>query len=422
MISADVPAACPSCREATVTHGDAAPWCSSRAWNLDAFEAGRRGPEFGWSRVDRFTHRVAYRLTRRQFTALVDKPLEPGPVTVARVVTLAAAALTLGVIAALTVAGLWLLLHDFPRPATILGAILLLALVYLRPRFGRLDPEFTELDRTTAPALFDLVERVCVATGAAMPDLIGVDGTVNAYSTTVGIRRRRVLCLGLPLWSVLDPQERVALVGHELGHFVNGDVRRGLLTQVAVRTLGQAAMLTAPGGGTRGGSIIEIVADALAHVLQWTVSRLLFGVHLVILWVSQRDSQRAEYLADEFAARAAGAAAAERLCQVLTLHDSIDMVICREARAQHGPAAWRAAADEVRRQAAPSLKTREQLTCRDQASLFASHPPTGLRSSMLARRPNRSAAVVLTEQQLDRIDGEPAGIAARTGRDLAAGH
>ena len=40
--------------------------------------------------------------------------------------------------------------------------------------------------------------------------------------------------LGLPLVSVLEPQERVALIAHEIAHDVNGDPARG--TQVAVRS------------------------------------------------------------------------------------------------------------------------------------------------------------------------------------------
>ena len=47
-----------------------------------------------------------------------------------------------------------------------------------------------------------------------------------------------------------------------------------------------------------------------------------------------------------------------------------------------------------------------QLSMREQASLFRTHPPAGLRSQMTASRPQTSAKVVLTESDALRIDQE----------------
>ncbi|MFF5084915.1 hypothetical protein ACFY36_48410 [Actinoplanes sp. NPDC000266] len=47
-------------------------------------------------------------------------------------------------------------------------------------------------------------------------------------------------------------------------------------------------------------------------------------------------------------------------------------------------------------------------THRAEASLYASHPPSGLRAEMLRRRPQLAAEVVLTEAESARIDAEPA--------------
>ncbi|HEY7296021.1 MAG TPA: M48 family metalloprotease [Dehalococcoidia bacterium] len=56
---------------------------------------------------------------------------------------------------------------------------------------------------------------------------IAVTPASNAAFGRMGWRRRRVLLLGQPLPLTLDSQERVALLGHELGHGVNGDAVRG---------------------------------------------------------------------------------------------------------------------------------------------------------------------------------------------------
>ena len=242
--------------------------------------------------------------------------------------------------------------------------------------------------------------------------LLGYD--LNAFTTTVGLRRERVLCLGLPLWATLDPQERVALLVHELGHFVNGDVRRGPLTQIAETTLGRVADLLAPDEAGDGG-----IFELLARAIGWVLSRIVFALHLLLVWTSQRDSQRAEYLADELGARAAGTAAAVSLADHMLSTDGIDTVIRREARAGNGARAWHAAARTARTNRAPDVPVLRQLSNHTGVSLFASHPPTGLRADMLERRPAHGAAVTLTETASARIDDELSGHEERIRRELA---
>jgi Zn-dependent protease with chaperone function len=330
-------------------------------------------------------------------------------------VTLTVAVLLLLFLALLAGLGCWLILYDFPR-FTILPGIALLGLaVALRPRLGGVSEEAHFLDRDEAPELWALIDRVAAHTGSPVPHFVGLDYSLGAYTTVVGLRRRRVLCLGASLWSVLDQQERVALIGHELGHFVNGDLRRGPLEHVALTTLGRLAALTRPGESGLNGFV-----DLLVGIVQWVLSRLIMGVHLVVVGIGQRDAQRAEYLADEIGARAAGSAAAVRLLDVLLMREALETVIRREARAGRSGVAWRAAADVARVELTAAVPSLRQLSRRDETSLFASHPPTGLRAGMLERRPQQAAGVVLTEQQAERIDREIAGPVERIRRDLAA--
>jgi heat shock protein HtpX len=437
---------CPRCSTAAVTARDAAPWCPSCEWNLDHFEPARRGPELGWLWVDRASHRVAWRLTAGQFTRLADGPLRRRGVHAAQVVTLTIAVLLLLFVALLAGLGLWLILYDFPRFTILPGLVLLGLAVALRPRLGGIPGEVHFLDRAEAPELWSLVDRVAAHTGAPVPHVVGLDDSLGAYTITVGLRGRRVLCLGGPLWAALDPQERVALLGHELGHFVNGDQRRGPLAHVALTTLGLLASLTRSDGVAPANGVLSLVVNLIVAAVQWLLSRLLTGLHLLVLWIGQRDAQRAEYLADEIGARAAGSAAAVRLLDMLLISDALDTVIRREARAlSAGPArharaghagsagragsagqvrsageAWRAAADVARANLDASVPVLRQLSRRDETSLFASHPPTGLRAQMLQRRPQQAAGVVLTEQQAERIDHETAGPVERIRRDLAS--
>ncbi len=359
---------------------------------------------FGWRWLDRRLHRVAHRLTAAQFTALVDGPLIRPSMTPARFTTLTAAVVLLAGVLAIAGLGVWLVSAFFFSLATVFGVVLLGVAFLLRPRLGRLaapTEDAVRLDPAAAPELFGLVHRVAVTVGAPAPDVVLLGSEQNAFTTTVGLRRRRVLCLGLPLWATLDPQERVALLGHELGHFVNGDVRRGPLTLVAETTLGRVADLFDPDGSAHGG-ILEILSRALC----WVVSRIAFALHLLLVWTSQRDSQRAEYFADELGARAAGTAAAVSLADHMLITDGIDTVIRREARAGNGARAWHAAARTARTNRAPDVPLLRQLSNHTGVSLFASHPPTGLRADMLERRARCEASVTLPEAVAARIDEE----------------
>jgi Zn-dependent protease with chaperone function len=408
---------CPKCAAATISKRSAEPWCPACEWNLDLFEPERRRPELGWRWVDRRLFRTAYWLSDRQFVELKGTPLSGRAPSAARIATVAVSVLLLAAVAALLVTGIWLLTYHFFTPVNLIGALLVLIAVVLRPRLGRLSrltEDNAELDRATAPALFTVIERVATAVGAPMPDVVLLSADHNAFTTTLGLRRRRVLCLGAPLWSVLDPQERVALLGHEMGHFVNGDVRRGLVTQAAVRTLGQVSQLLRP--AVRGAGLVTMAVEFLTAI----AARFFWLLHLLLVWISMRDSQRAEYMADEMAARAAGSAAAIRLLEQFLLGDAIDTVVRREARAGNGAAAWRAAADQARERLAADLPAFRQLSRRTDVSLFAGHPPTGLRAGLIASRAAQPATVVITEPEHARMDEELAPHYERVRRELVS--
>jgi heat shock protein HtpX len=413
---------CPRCAVPQTTARGAAPWCPACEWDLDRFEPDRARAEFGRRWLDRRLHRVAYRLTTAQFAALRRAPLTGRSVTAARVVTLTAAVLLILGVLGLGVFGAWLVVtHD--TAVTVLFGLVVLGLAYaLRPRLGRLRdlPDDVEmLDRASAPALFALVERVAADIGAPVPHRLGLGTGFNAFTVTAGLRRRRVLVVGAALWATLGPAERVALLGHELGHFVNGDLRRGPLNQATETTLGKLAYLLSPSEDGRSAGFLTMITALLVGAVMWVLSGLIFGAHLLLVWVSQRDSQRAEYLADELAARAAGTPAAVRLFDQMLITASIDTVVRREARAGRGARAWYAAAEQARATLAPAIPGLRQLSRRDEVSLFASHPPTGLRAAMLEQRPARPAAITLTPPESERIDAELAGQYERVRRELA---
>ncbi len=171
-------------------------------------------------------------------------------------------------------------------------------------------------------ALHRLVERVGDAVDAPKPDVIVLNNDWNAAAAVVGVRRTRVLLLGVPLLVGLTPQETVALIGHELGHFRWADSRRRLLTQPARTFFGVLATATRPPHGDahdRELAGVHALFYTLWQVVGGAVSWLLFVVHLAMNTLDAREGRRAEVRADAMASSAAGSTAALSMIDVLVL-------------------------------------------------------------------------------------------------------
>ncbi len=125
----------------------------------------------------------------------------------------------------------------------VLLIILLVGFAFeVRPRFGK-PPEGVEVRLDQAPVLWSVVEELCAKVGARKPDAVYVDGQFNARYGVFGVRRRRCLILGYPLWNALEPEERIAVLGHELAHDMNRDLRNVALVATALSSINRWLLL-----------------------------------------------------------------------------------------------------------------------------------------------------------------------------------
>lgn len=413
--------ACPACGFSLVSERGAAAWCERCEWNLNRFEPARRRRELGWTWQDRLTFRAAYRLNARQFTRLAGRTVDRPGLSWSRMFVVAVSLLMLAFMLGLFALGVYIIVAVFPGYRMVFGVLFVLLAIVLRPRFGRLDPYAEVITRTQAPTLFRLIDEVAAAIGTRAPATLLVNSRFNAYSTAYGIRRRRVLCVGLPLWAAVPLQQRVALLGHELGHFVNGDVRRAPLSSLAFSTLATLRNLTIPergrirNAGTAGFG--EFVARGVMKVLH----EFFAWAQILVTSVALRSTQRAEYFADQAAAKVGGTEAAIGLCDTLVLQEILTIVVQRSARQDAVPGAWVQPANQTRQELAGRMARLRQLTVRDDASLFRTHPPSGLRAKMLESRPYQSPLVVLSAADGVRIDEELAKPYRTARHDLTAG-
>ncbi|MGG5258199.1 M48 family metallopeptidase [Phycicoccus avicenniae] len=359
------------------------PWCEHCDWGVRSGSSTARGVV--GRQVDASLRRWAVRLHER----LVR---DPDSVTPSRRPALVLAVAVLLVAVAVVGLGLWgaLLLDGWWRVAAL--AFWALVVWEFAPRPTRLDTYALVVADDHVPGLRALVDDVARRVGARSPEVLAVETDANAYVVALGYGRRQALVVGLPLWTTLDPDERVALLGHELGHLRSRDTSTGVVLGTADALLARAVRVLHPDGVGDHDDIVVLASEAVGNVLQRMVVWPVALLRLLLVRLSAQQSQHAEYVADRLAARASGP---QGLVSLL-------------ASFAGEPRGWTAAEVAARTRQDPwvALETGTRPTerevrrrCRagelEEHRVDASHPPTHLRLD-LARR--------MTDEGTDRVD------------------
>jgi heat shock protein HtpX len=373
----------------------------------------------GW--LDRIAHRSARRHTLATFEAFSGGGHRTG--TAGSGVLLVSSLLLYGLILALLATGIWLC--TISVPGAVVGVLAIGVAVLLRPQFDRVPKYATEVTAAAAPQLHALVREAATAIGAPVPRIYVEGDAFDASAGMVGLRRRPVLVLGLPLWNALPRQGRMALLGHELGHFVNGDPRRRLLVQPSLTTLTELDGLLEPeaaraADGWVAGFLVVWIVRPVLNLVKMVLRALLWVPRTALAVLVLREGQRAEYRADLLAARMAGRAATVDLLDTLVVMDSLAMLIMRDARAGRPVAEWPQTTLRLLEELRPQLAARREAATLRETALFATHPPSGLRARLIEATAGESAALVLDTARNERIDAELAKHSASSARTLKA--
>lgn len=172
--------------------------------------------------------------------------------------------------------------------ACLAGAVTILWALVPRPdRFERPGPQLTP---STAPELFSLIDGVAAATSQPRPAEVYLLNEVNAWVSqrggTMGFGSRRVMGVGLPLMNSLTRAELQAVIAHEFGHYVGGDVGLG------------------PWIYKTRAAIARTMAALNDSYLQWIFN----GYGRMFMRLTMAVSREQEFVADETAARISGSA------------------------------------------------------------------------------------------------------------------
>jgi heat shock protein HtpX len=151
-----------------------------------------------------------------------------------------------------------------------------------------------EVSQQSAPQLMNVVQEMALAAGVPMPKVYVIDDTApNAFATGRDPKHASV-AITTGLLQKLDREELQGVIGHELSHVRNYDIRFSLLVAVLVGSIALLAdfflRFTFWGGGRRGGDrdkgggglaailfvvaiVLAIVAPFIARLVQLAVSR-----------------------------------------------------------------------------------------------------------------------------------------------------
>lgn len=343
---------------------------------------------------ERVDTRVATALDRRLVDRMAGSRAYWSP---AGFVSIAMATLVHLVVVALTVGGLGLIVLGDNVPQRIAGGVVLLpVLLLVRGRERRDD---VRVEPAAAPAFTALVEEVARALGTRPPTYIGIDDDINASAARTGLRSR-VLVIGAPLWVALGPQARLALLGHELGHFAHRDVVHGRYVGAAIGTLTAWVRASTPEATVTSHGRTPL----LATLGLWPIRAASTGYLYVLWWVNAAASRRAELRADTDSARVAGTPAALESLELTLLVDVVDRAINRAAV---DPSCTDVATEIRDRVTNLSRRAREAARAEaGESRVDQSHPPTVERLRLQASRPPASAQVVLDTGRRRAIDAE----------------
>lgn len=379
-------------------------WCEHCGWNVQPYDPNppRNLYETMYSALGKKSGMALFNqvINAKSLSPVWSAPRLLGFATAAAVYLFMLTLLLLGV---LLVIGGWGFIV-----VQMIGLVFIGMASLLRPRLPKI-PKENVATRDRFPALYKVVDEVAQAVGASSVDILVLDERFNASFTRVGWRRLKTIYIGLPLFMVLSGQERIALLAHELGHCVNGDLGSHFFVGTAINSLARWYRTLHPGRiwqGGRGRYSFLAVPGNLALLGLAQIAKLGMYVLIHLLW---RDMQRAEYMADQLAAQTGGTEAALALLEKLHLSDSVELTTRRmmlNGKEDNLFGVLRHRIETVPEHEKERIRRVERLAA---SRLDATHPPTVYRVDFLKAHPVTRAKVMLTAEECLQINKELKG-------------
>ncbi len=392
---------CPECGTILPVHYGYVTWCDGCGWNLKPEVISESRTLF-----DAIYGKLSRRLSRDLFNRMLrEESLAPRFTFSGAMAFLIAAAVHAVTVVSLLAGGAFVLL-GWPNLLLVAAGLLCLCIaIAARPRLVKAPGEGL-LPRESFPALYKLADDVADALKAKRMDHIVVSTDFNASFVRAGWLRKRYLTIGLPLFAMHSDAERVALLGHEIGHSVNGDSGRRFFVVSAMETLEVWYEMIRPQGllssesGMPGFMMlpVNVVLYGIAGMIRgwiWTLVHLLF-----------RNSQRAEYLADYLSAVVGGDHAAVTSTQLLYRGGLYEYVVQRVANSNGRIRLFDELSHQMSVVPERELERVRRVSMLPDSRTDTTHPPTPYRISFLEQRFTGAPQVVIAPEDSRLLEQE----------------
>ncbi|MCO4780694.1 MAG: M48 family metalloprotease [Candidatus Cloacimonetes bacterium] len=301
---------CPDCNRPLITNEGFTSWCEC-GWNIKKIR-----PNFELSLEDE----LIYHSFKNQSETLMNEILSSQSIhkkiQSKHFLLYSFSFLVMALNISLITFSFYLLVFHYTNVLAILLSIVLLFICWQgRIRFQQIDSPF--LPRDEFSNTIQLINDIAKQLNVAKPDYYLYDLDFNAAVMRCGtFNSKRAIIVGLPLFYVLNPQEKVALISHELAHFSNNDPKRSIIIGSVYHSLITWLDILQPEClWPSHQPAIEAFFEFLGNICLYLISRIPSSLLVIFHLLNQQDSQRSEYYADLLGATISGKEAFNTMLQ-----------------------------------------------------------------------------------------------------------
>ncbi len=312
---------CPDCGTTVPTYQRYTTWCEC-GWNLKPYE-----PDFPPSIFDRMYVEISKRLFKNFFTSMKSiKDLEPR-LTKSILLSYMLSTIILGLLLFVFLLGIVFFIKGLDNFLWFfLSFFFLFFFWYSFPKKSKYSKFQHLLTRDISPNLFKAIDKITDKLKAKKVERVVITEDFNASYTEFEIKRMPVLTIGLPLFTILTTEEKIALLSHEVAHGVNGDIKRKFIVIFAYQVLYRWYYLFSRDEDNEDPSIL-LLSQPIMKLFSYFPLALLYVMNHLVCY----DSQKAEFLADYKASTISGTRGAISLMHKFHFFDSFMFSIQRSA-------------------------------------------------------------------------------------------
>lgn len=410
---------CPNCEKLLQINEGFATWCEECNWNLSQFELAKPRSTF---------QSLHFSFSQKQgktlFASLVkSKPEDLKPsFNLRQIAAFFIATFIYLMPITFLIIGIWLISNSLEHILLLpIALIFLLLALVTRPRIA--SNPLNVLAKKDFPILYDFVDSIADSLGTQSPDTIVFDQWFNASFGQFGWKKNEVITIGLPLWTILSQEERVALVSHELCHGINGDVRRTIFVGGALRSVVELYNLIHPDRLFDPEESIAGILFLPVNILLLLLSYLILIVFYIFSYLLFFDSQKAEYLADYLATKVCGTDAMISLLNKNQLGFSRFEFILERYSLKHG----KFNLFKILKKDFASIPKKERERIKrigelEELSLDETHPPTTYRISFLNNHSETGKKISFSDEKHKLLETELSNLNERIQTDAIDYH